>query len=521
MERIDRNQGSARNSAAAIGVLIIAFLIIAASYAGLIGIWGDEAFSLVHASKGWSTILSQWDSHLPTYYLLLYPLLKLTGKGENAELVLRILHSVLFSVGLYFCWLIARDLRIRPLLLTLLMVSTIILPNYIFYATNLRMYAALFSASMMFSWLAFRLLRKSVWTARDIGFTMAGGLLLMAVDYPGIILVGVTSIYLIAMRWRLILRRGKSQLLIGIFIAIPAILLFVSGLNKYASWPVLRSMALPESSPRALAKLAFFSLRPILDIVYPPTYAIWVNVLLWLLLLTAIVVSLGVLLGSGNSQERLVVILATYWLVAAPFGVSFTRIFLPAQFFALLAITLALERMLSLQRAWMVTFLFATYLALGVANVQQILHPTLRLYSRIPYREVARDAVILAEARDLRKIAVSRHTLNALSIERYLRPLLRSGQSMIFLDPKPTCASFPHGVFLYIHLMAEDGDASDPIKACNTNGLVRYTVRYVVLKKYVDLNDLDYNSLWQSSLNDKALGSRYAVRIAQVWVSPD
>jgi hypothetical protein len=165
----------------------------------------------------------------------------------------------------------------------------------------------------------------------------------------------------------------------------------------------------------------------------------------------------------------------------------------------------------------MVTFLFLTYLALGVANVQQILHPTLRLYSRIPYREVARDAVILAEARDLRKIAVSRHTLNALSIERYLRPLLRSGQTMIFLDPKPTCASFPHGVFLYIHLMAEDGDASDPIKACKNNGLVRYTV----LKKYVDLNDFDYNSLWQSSLNDKAPGSRYAVRIAQVWVSPD
>jgi uncharacterized membrane protein len=42
------------------------------------------------------------------------------------------------------------------------MILTILLPNYIFYATNIRMYALLFAASMALLWTAFRLLTPGV-----------------------------------------------------------------------------------------------------------------------------------------------------------------------------------------------------------------------------------------------------------------------------------------------------------------------------------------------------------------------
>jgi hypothetical protein len=273
-------------------------------------------------------------------------------------------------------------------------------------------------------------------------------------------------------------------------------------------------MALPEASPRALAKLIFFSIRPILDIVYPPVYPVWINILLWVILLLAFAISIRVLWRWGGSRERLIVILALYWLLATPLGVSFTRFFLPAQFFALLTMVLVLERAMLQNRPVIATVLSLSLFAIGLANLQQVLSPTIRIYSRIPYQEVAKDAVELATARNLDTIVVSRHTLNALSIERYLRPQLRAGQQIRFLKAKPSCASYPEGEFLYVQLMPEDGESSDPRVYCKD----RSNLKVEDIKQYVSFDELGYNSLWSSSLRDKADGAGYGVRIAAVNV---
>lgn len=505
---------SARHGILKVGLWIALFLLIASFYASQLGLWGDEAFSLDRAARSWSGILAVEDTHLPTYYLLLHPLLALTGQGEDAELTLRILHAACFSVGLLFCWLILRDLKLRPLLLGVMMLSIVILPNYIFYATNLRMYAPLFTLSMIFCWLAFRLLGKSRWVSRDVILVSLAGIALIALDYPGLFLVVPVGLFLVIERFELLRKPGKLLLWLALLCAVPVILVLRNGLGAYADWPVLRAMALPEESPRALAKLIFFSIRPILDIVYPPVYPVWINILLWLILLLAFAISIRELWRWGGSRERLIVILALYWLMATPLGVSFTRFFLPAQFFTLLTMVLILDRSLLQKRIVIATVLSLALLAVGIANLQQVINPTMRIYSLIPYQQVAKDAVELAEDKNLDTIVVSRHTLNALSIERYLRPRLRSGQQMMFLNAKPSCASYPKGDFLYIQLMPEDGESSDPRLYCSD----RDNLQYEDIKKYVSFDKLGYNLLWSASLNDKAEGAGFGVRIAAVNV---
>jgi len=514
MEDSDQTISSAKYDILKVGLWIALFLLIASFYASQLGLWGDEAFSLDRAARSWSGILAVEDTHLPTYYLLLHPLLALTGKGADAELTLRILHAVCFSVGLLFCWLILRNLRLRPLLTGVMMLNTIMLPNYIFYATNLRMYTPLFALSMSFCWQALRLLAKPQWVYQDVILLCLAGIAVIILDYPGLFLVVTVGLFLVIERFGLLRKPGKLLLWLTLLCVVLAILVLRNGLGAYADWPVLRAMALPEASPRALAKLIFFSIRPILDIVYPPVYPVWINILLWVILLLAFAISIRVLWRWGGSRERLIVILALYWLLATPLGVSFTRFFLPAQFFAMLTMVLVLERAMLQNRLVIATVLSLSLFATGLANLQQVLSPSVRIYSRIPYQEVAKDAVELATARNLDTIVVSRHTLNALSIERYLRPQLQAGQQMRFLKAKPSCASYPEGEFLYVQLMPEDGESSDPRVLCKDRG----NLQVEDIKQYVPFEELGYNQLWRSSLRDKADGAGYGVRIAAVGV---
>jgi hypothetical protein len=180
----------------------------------------------------------------------------------------------------------------------------------------------------------------------------------------------------------------------------------------------------------------------------------------------------------------------------------------------MLTMVLVLERAMLQNRLVIATVLSLSLFATGLANLQQVLSPSVRIYSRIPYQEVAKDAVELATARNLDTIVVSRHTLNALSIERYLRPQLQAGQQMRFLKAKPSCASYPEGEFLYVQLMPEDGESSDPRVLCKDRG----NLQVEDIKQYVPFEELGYNQLWRSSLRDKADDAGYGVRIAAVGV---
>jgi len=116
--------------------LLALFFLISARYGAGLNPWGDEAYALNVTAKSVGEILAADPFHLPTYYLLLHPIV---GFLAHCQVI----------AG---PWLGAGGV----------MILTILLSNYIFHATNIRMYALLFAASMALLWTAFRLLTPGV-----------------------------------------------------------------------------------------------------------------------------------------------------------------------------------------------------------------------------------------------------------------------------------------------------------------------------------------------------------------------
>jgi hypothetical protein len=480
--------------------LLALFLLICARYGASLNLWGDEAYALSVSAKSVGEILLADPFHLPTYYLALHPVVGLFPAGS--ELVLRLLHGLIFSIGLVFCWRIALSFLGRGWALWGVLLLSILLPNYIFYATDIRMYALLFAASLAFLWTAFRLLAPAV-SKRMVGWHLLTALLCALVDWPGVLLVGVTWIALLLLRRRwLVAHRwwnGRTAA-VATVLAMGAVLVVREPLWRLISaWPSSARAAAGGMGLAALAKALFFASRPLLDLVYPPVYPLALNVLLWLLVLVALSVAAVVLWRGGDDRERLVLVLALTWLVGAPFGFAVTRAFLPSQFFLLLSLALALQRLIRAHRRPLALLLWSCLIAVGLANLQQAIVPTLRLYSRIPFPTIARDALAAARVRNLSTIAVSRHTLNALSVQRFAQPQLVPSQRLRLLDAQPVCASFPRGTFVYVQLMEEDGEDSDPRRICGDGAAVRVET----LRSYVSFADLGYNRLWSGNLEGR------------------
>ena len=513
-----------------LGALAV-FLLLAASYGARLQLWGDEAYSLVVAAKPVEAILAADPFHLPTYYLALHPVVGWFPAGM--EVPLRLAHALIFSVGLVFCWRIARLLLGRGRALWGVMGLTILLPNVLFYATNIRMYAPLFAASLAFLWTAFRLLEPGADKRRLLVWHGLMALLCGLVDWPGLLLVALTWAALLALDGRALWararrwwrgRRVSGWLLAGAGLVVVggAAVLREPILRLLLEWPATRPGGLGDLSLATLAKTLFFQIRPLLDLVYPPVYPLVLNGLLWLLLLAAVPLAAAVVWRGGDPRERLVVVLAFSWLVGSPLGMAVTRAFLPSQFFALLCLALALQRLrrrhpspASRRSGPLALLLWTCMLAVGLANLQQALAPTLRLYSRIPYAAIARDAVAAARARDLPLIAVARHTLNGLSVERFARPLLAGSEELRLLAVKPDCAAFPRGRFVYVQLLAEDGEASDPEEACAGQAMVAVET----LQSYVPFAELGWNPLWQGNLRERGEATAGA-RLRLVTISP-
>jgi hypothetical protein len=485
--------------------LLTLFLLITIRYGAALNLWGDEAYALNVAAKSVGEILVADPFHLPTYYLLLHPIVGFFPPGN--ELPLRLIHALIFSIGLGFCWRIGRSLLGRGSALWGVMILTILLPNYIFYATNIRMFALLFATSLAFLWTAFRLLTPGANKRRAIAWHLLAALLCALVDWPGLLLVGITWLALLLLRRRWLLARGwcngTTVAVLGALAAIAVLVLREPLWRLVVAWPSSARAAAGAAAGGlglgALAKTLFFSSRPLLDLVYPSVYPLALNLLLWLLLLLAVGVAAVVLWRGGDERQRLVVLLAFSWLLAAPFGLAVTRVFVPAQFLLLLSLALALQRLIQEQRRPLALLLWSCLIALALANLQQVLFPTLRLYSRIPFAAIARDALAAAGDRNLATIAVSRHTLNALSLERFARPQLAPSQRLRLLDGRPVCDSFPRGKFVYVQLMAEDGEDSDPRRICGEG----VAVQVETLRTYVPFAELGYNRLWNGNLQDR------------------
>ena len=103
-------------------------------------------------------------------------------------------------------------------------------------------------------------------------------------------------------------------------------------------------------------------------------------------------------------------------------------------------------------------------------------------------------------------------------MERFARPLLSGGQELRLLAVKPVCASFPRGRFVFVQLMAEDGEDSDPGRACG--GQARVEVEE--LRADVPFAKLATNPLWRFNLQDReALGAAARLRIVTLSEAAD
>lgn len=228
------------------------------------------------------------------------------------------------------------------------MALTILLPNFLFYSTNIRMYALLFAASLAFLWTAFRLLESGGDKGRLLAWHGLTALLCALVDWHGLLLVGLTWGALITLQRRApwARRRWSGPLLaaVGGLALVVAVLLRQPILLLIQKWP--STQAAPGAFSLATgAKWLFLQIRPVLDLVYPPDYPLALNLLLWGLLALALPVAAVVLWRGGEGKERLVVVLALSWLMGSSLGMAVTRAFLPAQFFMLLGLALALQRL--------------------------------------------------------------------------------------------------------------------------------------------------------------------------------
>lgn len=196
-----------------IGFLLV-FLLISARYGALVQLWGDETYSLNVAAQPLDAILAADPFHLPTYYLSLHLLAPLFPAG--LEWPLRLIHALIFCVGLGFSWLMAQSLLGRGWALRGVMGLTILLPNYIFYATNIRMYALLFAASQAFLWTTFHLMEPSGHRRRRLAWHLLTAVVCALVDWPGLLLVGLTWVALLALKSRsLLARHGRTRLLLA------------------------------------------------------------------------------------------------------------------------------------------------------------------------------------------------------------------------------------------------------------------------------------------------------------------
>ncbi|MEM9275720.1 MAG: hypothetical protein AAGA80_22600, partial [Cyanobacteria bacterium P01_F01_bin.143] len=250
----------------------VIFLLICFNYTTQINLWGDEAISMISSESSIQDILQVNSTHTPTYYLCLKFLRNL---GIETEIWLRVIHTIPFIIGLLFGYqtLVTVFGKTKSSLISFCLV--IILPNYIFYATNLRMYSLLFMFSMAFIAIAAIILKKEQQDLKPWQFIALGlsslGLLLS--DYSGIVYFLVGVIFLLIHSWRI----RSYKLLITIVISCLIFLViafslfnFIETIENIINWPVAASQNISNSS-RSLtefAKFTYLSLRPGLDLIY-------------------------------------------------------------------------------------------------------------------------------------------------------------------------------------------------------------------------------------------------------------
>lgn len=491
------------------------FLAICLNFARQIPIWGDEAFSLNLAETSWSHIFTTVDTHPPTYTWLLKGLISLTGTAVDRELLIRFWHSIPMALGLLAGYKTIAHVTNSQRQAIAVLLASLLLPNFVFYATNIRMYSLLFLTSMVFIHsVTLVLASDQLPTRQQWLYCLVSGTALVLTDYPGLIFYLVGAGFLL----HHLIRHQRGQW--GGWLLLPWLILgslyfhqIAPALEQIMRWRTPRALMSqqPELGLKWVAKWLYQSLRPAIDLVNPAAMPLWVSVAL------PGIVIMGLLLGTiaflwrradrQNPLHWLMVACALPWVLTIPVGYSLTRSFLPSQFFmvAILIIGFAHCQSAIKHLGW------ALFAFLVVVNMQQVITPTLRCYSLIPYRQVGLDALQFSQHHQNARIVLSDNSLNSLAIERYINQA-RSANGPIVqrLAPNFTPEQVPPQPFVFVSHMHEQGQFVDVTRLATE--LKRPAQP---LQNYLPLDQLPFNSLWRNELVGRT-SQKYA--ISTYWV---
>ncbi len=487
------------------GLLLGTFLVLCWRYASGLNLWGDEAYSLDFV-EGRTAVVDP--SHLPTYYVLL-KLLTSIVPGVN-EPALRMLHASVFALGLCFGALAVRRMTGSGRIALIALGVAILLPDFLFYATNLRMYSLVFAAVMANVDAVSRLAdRHEKPTSAALAWYAVSGAALVAVDFPGLFYYVIGAVYL-AVAW---LRARRWALLPTLLLPLLPLLGYVLA-NASLFADLLRWRPEGDRSTSSMSfdflTAGYLSVRPGLDLVYsaalPKAIALALPPVVFAVILVA-ASRQAIAARATWSAERLIPPLALGWLLLVPTGFTFTRIFLPSQFFM---IVVRVQAMGSRERPALRGAATAATAVLVLVNLYQALAPTYRLDAAVPYRQIANDATALCAVEGIATVVASDNSLNVESIFRYMRdnPAGRGLRLLTVneaeLDRRST--DLRGSPFLFISHM---GGAAPLV---DVHRFAQRTPQRV--RGYVALHELPYNDLWKRRYTEHA-GQADAI---EIWV---
>jgi hypothetical protein len=358
----------------------------------------------------------------------------------------------------------------------------------------------MFVTSMAFIDAVSRLLASEAQAARGMLVWLAiSGTALVCSDYAAVFyyIAGFVMVGLYSMA-----RRCVKPLLVvavpGLVFAIVTALTF-SNILAIKNWDVEGYQGPALGGFSALAKWLYLACRPALDLIHQAPLPLPLALGFPLILIGLIFLASWQLWGQANSlvsPQGWLLVVALLWVPFILTGYSFTRLFLPSQFF-----------MVSILGWWSLTtanwLKYAGLISLGlllVLNLSQAISPKLKPYSLIPFRAIATDLVDYGQAHDINQVLLSNNSLNTLSIEHYIHQLAGSDPLQTKrVDRAEATAILEQNQgmpFLFVSHMGENGQFLD-VKTLPIQDRK-------LLNSYVSLAGLPYNSLWLKRYSDGA-----------------
>ncbi|MGF1570221.1 MAG: hypothetical protein ACFCVD_19480 [Nodosilinea sp.] len=479
------------------------FLALCWHYTAYLNLWGDEALSLLYAGQGWGA--RPVDVHLPTYYWGLGAVLAVWG--DSSERLLRLLHALTFGCGLGFGLLTVRRTFGHTRLVVPVAALVVTLPSYLFYATNLRMYAPLFLASMAFIDAVSQILvtgKSPPWWLQL--WLVVSGTALVCTDYAaglyyaaGLLML---ALHAIAHKTLKVLMVAAMPGVLAVGLALGTL----GNLREIQNWDMAAYQGSTWTGPVDLAKGLYLACRPVLDLIHQAPLPIPLALGLPLVLVGLLLWAAGVLFTQAHQRfgpVHWVLLLALLWVPFIPTGFGFTRLFLPSQFFMIVVIVWWVGQGKT-WRHWGGRLVVGLWLAINLAAA---LHPIPRFYSLVPYPTVAADVADYAHQHNIHRVLVGNNSLNTLAFEHYLQALGAAPQLQTErvdgVALAQVVAEHPTEPFIFISHQGENGVFIDVTTLPSGQSQL--------IQGYVPLAHLPYNRLWNQRYGEGA-GQPYIVQ---------